>query len=98
MEGKVTLFMVIAAAAAGVAEAPQAASVKKDEDKVVCKSERFVGSHVSQRICKPKSEWETGRKNAKDALNKMKMVNVAKRGEGGDAMPLSPAQKGPPPR
>ena len=94
-----TLLMLIAAAAAvGTAEAPEAAPVKKDADKIVCKSERFVGSHVSERICKPKSEWETGRKNAKDALNKMKMVNVAKRGEGGDAMPASPSQKGPMPR
>ena len=93
------MFMLMAAAAAaGAAEAPEAAPVKKDEDKVVCKSERFVGSHVSQRICKPRSEWETGRKSAKDALQKMKMVNIAKRGEGGDAMPPSPAQKGPMPR
>ena len=92
-----TLFMLIAAAAvAGAAEAPDAAPVKKDQDKVVCKSERFVGSHLSERVCKPRSEWETGKKNAKDAFNKFKMVNPAKRGEGGSSMPGPPSRNGVP--
>lgn len=95
-----SFILFLAAAAAGTAPVADAqpTSAKADGDRIVCKSERFVGSHLSERICKPKSEWERGRRAARDGLDRMTQINVAKRGEGGDAMPLSPAQKGPPPR
>lgn len=90
-----TLIAAVAAGAAATAGTTQA-PVKADGDRIVCKSERFVGSHLSERICKPKSEWETGKKSAKDALNKLKLVNPAERNEGGSAMPGPPSRNGVP--
>ena len=92
----VLLWLAAAAASSGTATPTAAAPAQADGDKIVCKAERFVGSHLSERICKPKSEWETGRKNAKDALNRRKLVNPAQRNEGGSAMPGSPARNGVP--
>ena len=77
----ILIWMAAAAANAGVAgEAPQAKKIA-DGDRIVCKSERFVGSHMSQRVCKPKSDWETGKKNAKDALDRRQLrVNMPDEG------------------
>ncbi len=92
-----SLFMLIAAAAAaGTAQAPQAVSAKDDSEKIVCKSERFVGSHLSERVCKTRGEWEAGRKSSKDALNKFKMVKPAGRSMGQDSDPGPPSRNGPP--
>lgn len=46
----------------------------------ICKTERFVGSHLSQRVCMTKMEWEAGAQNAKDALNRMVLVNPPEKG------------------
>lgn len=35
----------------------------------MCKTERFVGSRISSRVCKTRAEWEEGRKRAKEALD-----------------------------
>ncbi len=78
-----TILLWLAAATADpgtVAKAIQPAPLNAVEDKIVCKSERFVGSHLSQRICKPKSDWETGKKDAKEALRSMKLRVVTKKG------------------
>ena len=66
------LLVSAAVAQAGVpasAAATPAATAKAD--KVICKSDSFVGSKISRRICKTQSEWDQGREGAKDTLNKI---------------------------
>lgn len=58
----------------------QSAAANADGDRIVCKSERFVGSHLSQRVCKPKRDWENGKRNAQDALHKMRLVKPPEKG------------------
>ena len=72
-------FVLLIAATANTATTapattPTAAEPKKE--RMVCKTSKFVGSHVSRRICKTESEWEFAKKNAQDALDD--------RGRGGD--------------
>ena len=76
----VLLMIAAAAAASNVAATSAAPAPTKVQDRVVCKSERFIGSHRTQRICKPKSEWDTGRKDAKEALERMRLVNPPEKG------------------
>lgn len=66
------LFLIAAAAAgsAGAADVNPPTRVKSDQDKMVCKSERFVGSNMSTRICKPRSEWDQAKKDAQKALDR----------------------------
>ncbi|QNM83696.1 hypothetical protein H8M03_05075 [Sphingomonas sabuli] len=59
---------LLATAAVAAQSEPQKAV--DDGDKVVCKSESFVGSHVRKRICKTKREWTEGSENAQDALDR----------------------------
>lgn len=60
-----SLILVLAAAAAGtVAAVPEADPPKKD--RMICKSEKFVGSNMSQRICKTALEWKIGRDRARE--------------------------------
>ena len=88
----VLLWLAAAASSGAIAQAPEAAPVMAVEDKIVCKSERFVGSHLSQRICKPKSEWETAKKSAKDGLQKMWMVRPGERDDSRTADPGPPSR------
>jgi hypothetical protein len=37
--------------------------------KIVCKSERFVGSNISTRICKTKAEWDYAKKRAQELFD-----------------------------
>jgi hypothetical protein len=53
---------------AGVAGA--ASRNKDDGQKIVCKSQRFVGSHLSERVCKTQSEWANGSTRDKGWLDK----------------------------
>ena len=41
----------------------------KPKEKMVCKTERFVGSNIPSRICKTKAEWEQAKIDAKRSLN-----------------------------
>lgn len=70
-----TLAVMIAANVGAVTTAPaEAAPVKKE--KMVCKSERFVGSHLSQRVCKPQSEWDAAKVNSKNLLDRKRQLQV----------------------
>ena len=77
------ILLWMAAAAANAAATGQVAPPPKvaDGDRIVCKSQRFVGSHLGQRVCKPKSDWDAGRKDAKDALDQ-RQLRVNKPEEG----------------
>lgn len=41
-----------------------------DGDKVICKSERIIGSHLSDRVCRTKSDWDAARFNDKHTLDR----------------------------
>ena len=43
-----------------------------DAEKVICRSERLVGSNNRQRICKTKEKWDEDRHNAKEGLELIK--------------------------
>ena len=85
----ILLFLAAAAANTGVAgEAPKAKKVA-DGDRIICKSERFVGSHLGQRVCKTKMEWETARKQTKEFLDSERTSRDMCIGDSGSGCPHS---------
>ena len=67
------VVFVAAAISAGGAYAKDSATTEAAVDpkaKIVCKTERFVGSNIPSRVCKTKGEWEQGKIDAKRSLNK----------------------------
>ena len=77
------LFLLAAAAAAASPEPtpPEPSAPKKE--RIICKSEKFVGTHLTQRVCMTETEWRVGKENAKDVLNDV--------GRGGDfKQPIGP--------
>lgn len=72
----ILLWMAAATAVTGNPTAPPAGTgtpvasqAAPEKERMICKSEKFVGSNRSQRICKTETEWRIGRENAKGALN-----------------------------
>jgi hypothetical protein len=71
----VVLFAVAAVPASGAYakdsanETTAAEKAAKAKEKVVCKTERYVGSHIPSRICKTKAEWEQAKIDAKRSLD-----------------------------
>jgi hypothetical protein len=49
--------------AAAVAQGPTTQA--RDVDKIVCKSERSVGTNLSSRVCKTKGKWAAEREAAR---------------------------------
>ena len=45
-----------------------------DEEKLVCKSERNVGSHRSTRVCKSLADWESERTNSKRTMDVVRVL------------------------
>jgi hypothetical protein len=43
---------------------------QNDGEKVICHSEQIVGSHLSERVCRTKSEWDAARSNDKNMLDR----------------------------
>jgi hypothetical protein len=58
----------VSATSSPAAEVP--AQKQDDSAKIVCKSQPFVGSHMSQRICKPRAEWAAGSEHDRRWLDK----------------------------
>jgi hypothetical protein len=46
---------------------------KASPDKIVCKTEEFVGSMIPRRICMKRSDWDQGAVAAKDALDRRRL-------------------------
>ncbi|HJR82492.1 MAG TPA: hypothetical protein VJ775_01055 [Sphingomicrobium sp.] len=42
---------------------------KAGHEKVVCKVDRSTGSHISDRICKTRSEWDEEKARAREVLD-----------------------------
>lgn len=65
-----TYMLFVAAAANPTAVSGQEATeAKPKEERVICKSKKFVGSNLSQRICKTETEWRVGKEDAQRALD-----------------------------
>ena len=56
-------LMILLAANGAVAQAAPAKPV--DDNKIICKSERPVGSNLSQRVCKTRAKWTEDRDKAR---------------------------------
>lgn len=76
---------LFASGAALAQPATTPASSQDERDKVVCKSERIVGSHLSERICRTKSDWEAARFNDKHMLDRRngELTSPTRKGNGG---------------
>jgi predicted secreted protein len=75
----IVLAMMVMVPAAPVQAEEKA---KKDSERIICKSERFVGSHMSTRICKTKAEWTDGKRKAIEALDHERDKNQIKHDDG----------------
>ena len=69
------IALVAAAISASGAYAKDSATEKSTEtadpkEKIVCKTQRFVGSNIPSRVCKTKGEWDQARIDAKRSLNR----------------------------
>jgi hypothetical protein len=65
------VLVLAAVSASGVHAADsETGEVANPKDKIVCKTQRFVGSNIPSRVCKTKGEWEQARIDAKRSLNK----------------------------
>ena len=65
-----TYVLLLAAAADPTAVSGQETTEPPaKEERVICKSKKFVGSNLSQRICKTESEWRAAREDAQRALD-----------------------------
>ncbi|GHA82904.1 hypothetical protein [Cognatilysobacter bugurensis] len=45
-------------------EAPQAVAVDKDAEKLICRSEKKIGSNRPERVCRTKAELERARSHS----------------------------------
>ena len=62
---------VLLSATAFGADPPATPKAKPDDrDKIVCVSERIVGSNISERTCHTKAEWDAAREDAKHSLDR----------------------------
>ena len=65
------LVLTAAVSATGAyAKDPESTAAADPKAKMVCKTERFVGSNIPSRVCKTKAEWEQGKIDAKRSLNR----------------------------
>ena len=54
----------------GVANADDPKPAKKDDSqKIVCKTEEFVGSMIPKRVCMSRADWERQAQMDKDAID-----------------------------
>ena len=54
---------------------PAAKKSVDPQQKVICKTEDFVGSLIPRRICKTKADWEQGAIDAKAALDQKRLTD-----------------------
>lgn len=83
--GFVAIVGLIGTNAGAAVDPPPAAKKPIDpQQKIVCKTEDFVGSIIPRRICKTKADWDEGAIDAKAALDQQRLeTNPAKLSGGG---------------
>jgi len=65
------LFMAAAAAASPTSVGTQPPQPAAKKEKMICKSDDFVGSRIPRRICKTEAEWQACKESAKDTMNEI---------------------------
>lgn len=74
--GLVASVALIATSASAADDSQPAAKKPVDpQQKVICKTEEFVGSIIPRRICKTKADWEQGAIDAKAALDQKRLTD-----------------------
>lgn len=78
---RVIAFGVVAAALSvalsGPASAADVAKPKKDKSQeIVCKTDSYVGSHIPDRICKTRAEWDEATKQSQQYLDDSRKMGV----------------------
>lgn len=83
--GFVAVVALIATNASAGADPPPAEKKPIDpQQKIICKTEDFVGSLIPRRICKTRSDWDEGAIDAKAALDQQRLkTNPVKLSGGG---------------
>lgn len=72
--GLVAAFAVMATHASAADDSQPAAKKPVDpQQKIICKTEDFVGSLIPRRVCKTKADWEQGAIDAKAALDQRRL-------------------------
>lgn len=66
---------IILAGPAPAADPPQKPQ-KDRSQQIVCKTDDYVGSHIPQRICKTRAEWDEAAKQAHQFLDRDRKLNV----------------------
>ncbi|WP_310467294.1 hypothetical protein [Sphingomonas sp.] len=77
------LTLIVAAAVLPAAPAWAGDKKPKDPTEIVCKRERFVGSNRTEKICKPRLEWEHERTDSQRLLDTGRNLRVDKPIPGG---------------
>jgi len=66
-----TLASIPVAGSGWVADPPQPPAAKKDRSQqIVCKEDTYVGSHIPQRVCKTREEWDEAAKASQQLLDR----------------------------
>lgn len=63
MRGFVILSLMLTATVA-----PAYAAEPQKPEKVLCRSERVLGSNLTERVCKTKTQWEEEKKRSREYL------------------------------
>lgn len=84
-KGRFVRISVTIAVAVMISSGPVLAGEKVEDpsQKMVCKTERFVGSNISTRICKTRAEWDLAKKQAQELLDLKRGLRVDKPKPGG---------------
>ena len=56
---------------------------KSDPDKIICKVDRSVGTMISERICKKRSQWDEEKFQAREMMDDRNRVGQQQRPAGG---------------
>jgi len=77
-----TIAIFVTAITALVAASPalgdDSPAPKKDKSQqIVCRTDAYVGSHIPQRICKTRAEWDEAAKQSQQYLDTARNMPVA---------------------
>jgi hypothetical protein len=53
---------------AGCASQPDGAAATNADERVICRTDREIGSTMSRRVCKTASEWQIEREEQKEGM------------------------------
>jgi len=70
--------LLSAPALAADPQQPQQAQPKKKDasQQIICKEDSYVGSHIPDRVCKTRAEWDEAAKQSQHYLDTARMLPV----------------------